>query len=298
MTLAGAATLPWTLAVTGPDLAWRLQNRPGLMAVLTVVMFVAIAASAWAIVSMWTRSPHIQALLRRPWSELEAGRLLALLMFLWLVLWTGVSALHRAGTVDLDNPSTRIVLVVLQTLTLQWPVLGYVGLALWRQTRSLQEAFGMSGLPRLRWVLLAIVLYLATLPLAGMASWLVRTLFPHWTDMSPQPVLEILLETQSGPGRFYLLFLAIVLAPLSEEILFRGILLPVATRRFGVATGLIMTSAVFAIIHAHAASAPVLFVLGISFGLAYLYTNTLWVPVLMHSVFNSASLLLVALLSS
>jgi hypothetical protein len=81
-------------------------------------------------------------------------------------------------------------------------------------------------------------------------------------------------------------------APLVEEVLFRGYLHG-AFKRFGgrwVAT--LAGAAVFGAIHGNLAAAVPLAVLAICLALAYEAAGSLWVPILMHAGFNLAMLLL------
>jgi membrane protease YdiL (CAAX protease family) len=55
----------------------------------------------------------------------------------------------------------------------------------------------------------------------------------------------------STPLNAYLMgFLGVVIAPLVEELFFRGFLYPVVARRFGLVGGVLLTGAVFAVFHA------------------------------------------------
>ena len=78
---------------------------------------------------------------------------------------------------------------------------------------------------------------------------------------------------------------AMVLAPIVEELLFRGFLYHGIRRKAGVKAALIVTSAVFALIHPPQVMAPI-FVVGLSLGYLYERTGTLIAPIAFHAVFN------------
>jgi membrane protease YdiL (CAAX protease family) len=107
-----------------------------------------------------------------------------------------------------------------------------------------------------------------------------------------QDVALLLTAEHSLGVQLYLVFLAIGLAPFFEETVFRGVLLPLLTRRFGLGASVIITSLLFSAIHMHLHSAAPLFVVATGFSLAYAYTGSLWVPVTMHSLFNGINLAL------
>ena len=64
-----------------------------------------------------------------------------------------------------------------------------------------------------------------------------------------------------------LLLTAVVLAPLFEEVVFRGTLLPVLAARFGSSTAVLLSALVFALAHLSVGELAPLTVLGIGLGL-------------------------------
>jgi len=86
------------------------------------------------------------------------------------------------------------------------------------------------------------------------------------------------------------------LAPLFEEVIFRGILLPLVARRWGTAAAVVTVSALFAMVHFHLPSVVPLFVIAVAFSLGYVYSGSLLVPVAMHALFNGVNLVMLALL--
>ena len=105
----------------------------------------------------------------------------------------------------------------------------------------------------------------------------------------------IALEDQPGV-QVYLFAVAIVVAPIAEELLFRGIAFPWMTKRVGVRPAMFLVSLLFAAIHMHVGSLVPLFVISIAFCLAYAYSGSLFVPIIMHSLFNAVNLSIVHLI--
>ena len=98
-------------------------------------------------------------------------------------------------------------------------------------------------------------------------------------------------------GLWNLVFaVGIVLAPVSEELLFRGIGLPLLIRRIGVWPAVCLLSLFFAALHLHIPSLIPLFLIGAAFSLAYLYTGAIAVPIAMHVIFNAVNIGLMFLL--
>lgn len=215
------------------------------------------------------------------------------------VLFTALFALQIAlaivlpgilRAVDPPDPPDAYALV-LQSLLFHGVILVFVGVALARSRRNGLEAFGVR-LPRIvRRAGLSLAFYLAALPhvvVYGLAARGVLSLAGYEFDV--QPALRILLADQPPWVRAYLVGLGVVLAPVAEEILFRGIALPLLARRIGAAPAVIAVSAIFSALHFHVPSLVPLFVIGVAFSLAYLHTGDLAVPVIMHAVFNAVNI--------
>jgi len=108
--------------------------------------------------------------------------------------------------------------------------------------------------------------------------------------MQPQEVVRFLQEAESPRDRIAVIVMAVAVAPVAEELIFRGYLYPVAKRYVGPFVSVMVTSLLFAVLHGHAASVPALFALAVCLALAYEKTGTLLVPMIMHAVFNAVSI--------
>lgn len=106
----------------------------------------------------------------------------------------------------------------------------------------------------------------------------------------PHPLLNVFLEEEKRSPILiaYSIFLASVLAPIFEEIFFRGFCYSVLKARWGVRWAMILSSALFAFIHQNSFAFWPIFVLGM--GMAYLYEKrkTLVPSIVLHIVHNSA----------
>lgn len=104
-----------------------------------------------------------------------------------------------------------------------------------------------------------------------------------------------LLELLDSPVWFFLV--GAVLAPLVEEIFFRGFLFQGLRAKYGWVSGMLISSAIFAIAHLDPASLIPTFILGSL--LAYLYhrSNSVWPGVILHMAVNTFGLLSVYVLT-
>jgi uncharacterized protein len=79
---------------------------------------------------------------------------------------------------------------------------------------------------------------------------------------------------------------AVVLAPLTEEFLFRGIFLHRFSNKWGITAGIIISSLLFGLVHANLAAIG----FGISFifvSLTYIKFQSMWVPIAYHAMHNA-----------
>jgi uncharacterized protein len=116
------------------------------------------------------------------------------------------------------------------------------------------------------------------------------------------PVEQQLLQDALGGGLplALVVLLAVVVAPLTEEVVFRGVLFRALADRVNLTVALLLSSVIFSVIHIEVVvSQPVallgLFTVGVLLGVAYHLTGNLMVPVLGHAVFNGISLSLAVL---
>lgn len=106
---------------------------------------------------------------------------------------------------------------------------------------------------------------------------------------STQDSVKLLQQTKDPLVLTLMAVAAVLVAPLCEEIVFRGYLYPAAKRFAGPWVAGAATALIFAA--AHGALAPLLplFVFGALLVLAYEITGSLWAPMAMHFCFNGAT---------
>ncbi|MBU8902411.1 MAG: CPBP family intramembrane metalloprotease [Victivallales bacterium] len=101
------------------------------------------------------------------------------------------------------------------------------------------------------------------------------------------PEIEKILQTSDSASLFLICFGVIVLAPISEELIFRRFIFGFLAPRYGFIVALLLTSAAFALVHFSLYSLPALFLLGIAFQLIYLKFGSLYPAILMHAFSNA-----------
>jgi membrane protease YdiL (CAAX protease family) len=153
-----------------------------------------------------------------------------------------------------------------------------------------RAAFGLfsTGWPR-RWLLTVFL----TIPALGVA-WLVHQfcgwILDQWAiEHDAQAAVEAIRQSGWGGELVLMFFFAVVTAPVVEEMLFRGVLWPLARDRGWRTTGLIGVSLLFAFIHLNAAALVPLCLLGMFWIWLYERTGDLTAPILSHAVFNGTN---------
>ena len=114
-----------------------------------------------------------------------------------------------------------------------------------------------------------------------------------WLVPLPPELARMFNQLTEGPLAISLFALAFV-APLTEETLFRGLLLRSFERRYGWWPALVLSSALFAAFHLNVWQALAAFVAGLYLGWIYLKTQSLWPPMIAHGIFNGLPVVLAA----
>lgn len=154
------------------------------------------------------------------------------------------------------------------------------------------DVFGLAKVGILRASALGIGLGLLVLPLTAA----VKMLTIHFTgSVEPPQLLVQSFSRAVSDGATQTLGLialsAVVVAPLSEEILFRGYFYQVVGRWLGRVSAALLTAVFFGAVHDTWTDIPGLTVLALCFTVAYERTGSLVVPFVAHSCFNGLSLL-------
>ena len=116
----------------------------------------------------------------------------------------------------------------------------------------------------------------------------------------PQNVVEFFLnasEKSDFKAVATMLVLAVIVAPIAEETIFRGYLYGVLKRYIGAIGAAVLSAGLFAAMHMNLAALPALFVLALCLTLAYEATGSLLVNICMHGFFNLSMLLVILFLT-
>ena len=185
------------------------------------------------------------------------------------------------------------------------PVAILVSVAVWFQVNrrlyqspiSLAAAFGFNRKNTGRCLLLGLAtglgLVLIAMALALMSSVLIQA---FGDQVEPQKLVKLIAEESAkqeniGPLIFFVV-MAVAVAPVAEEILFRGILYP-AIKQIGYPrVAAIGTALLFALFHVNLLTFASLTVVALGLIALYEFTDNLLAPITAHAVFNASNLIM------
>lgn len=279
--LAGSVLL---CGFTGPLLLALIDFHPA-RAKLAPPIFYAVAAASLALTAVALR------LILRPWpEELPRGRMAGLAACIFFSLNLSAWAQASTGRTAEDN---SIWTLVLSTLAFQGAAVLLVHWCVRQHETNWAGAFGFTRSRLGRAVVVGLLLALVTVP----AGWLLqaacaKVLTLVHIDVKEQRMVEILRLVSSWPGRLYMGFATIVLAPVAEETLFRGILYMAVKQAGFPRVALWVTSLLFGALHGNLPSFLPLTLFAAALALAYEKTDSLLTPILAHAAFNAVNFVL------
>ncbi len=215
----------------------------------------------------------------------------------FVVLGEVVSPLFSISLVELfsknvSNELSQSLKIFFGYLFMTFPPLGIV----YYQIKSLngeftlkKDYFQFNFLPIKDAIIEGIKGWLTIVPFVLLISLIMNSLINNQNGSNP--LLEIVLNNNNYLSFFLLFVTTTLLAPLFEETIFRGILLPTLSRNYGIILGIIVSAFIFALAHLSLAEMPPLFVLGIGLGITRIASGSLLSSVIMHSLWNGLTFL-------
>jgi membrane protease YdiL (CAAX protease family) len=241
-----------------------------------------LAATLWLVNSDWPT----EAILRR--------LALALLLF-YSGLFAGAWMHKEAGTGGLS-----VVQMVLSALSFHGAILGLTPVFLTRQGKSWREGFGFANNPRpslIAGIVLALIFLPLGLSLQHVSAVVIEHLHRFGISAEEQASVQTLRVASSWAARATLGVVTILLAPVAEEVLFRGVLYSWIKQAGLPRLALWGTSLLFAAVHFNAVTFVPLLLLSLLLTLIYESTANLAAPIAAHATFNGINFAMLYLLS-
>lgn len=232
---------------------------------------------------------------QKPWRIETVIQLVAGVFACLCLGGVAVGVLRHAGVAAFKSPDS-FAPVLVATMSFQGAAWILIFIFLKLHEVDWRDAFGFRNANLKKSLLLAagvlalalpVVLYLQQLSVMALdkLGWLPQD----------QRAVDLLVNTNSPWMRGYLGFFAVVLAPVAEEFIFRGVLFPFVKQLGWPKLAWVGVSLLFAAIHLNAPTFVPLFVLALAFTWLYEKTDCLLAPILAHSLFNGANLMVLYL---
>ena len=235
------------------------------------------------------RSPFLQLVLL---FALGLGfAIVAALLMRALEVCTGLSSIHDPGLIRLAQSLTSVCAFA-------------VPVVVWHRITGIPARYGLCSGPQLGTNLgyPVLVMGLAILPSALLGAINMQVELPAWVqamEARAEVILDLILGTDRLSTLMVNVLVVAVLPAVCEELLFRGAMQGIFLRwtRNGHAA-VWMTAIMFSLVHMQFAGfLPRLF-LGAVLGYLYLYTSTLWAPIVAHALNNALAVSLYFALGS
>jgi membrane protease YdiL (CAAX protease family) len=252
---------------------------PALSAVINAFFLVAgvyIYVSLVRQIGARVTEPEVTAVRKFGWPEALLAAFLALFFLLTL-----------AGSSSHSVPRMRnrdLIISAAFTIGLLLMVAGFLRL----RRFDLDSLGGFSKIGFFRMAVTGGVLMLAAYPLIFLADVITQRLLHKVPEK--QAIVDLFNASSTLEQRILIIVLAVSVAPLAEEFIFRFFMYGVVKRYFGRAVGVVISSLLFAAVHAHLPSFAPLFVLGSCFAIVYEWSGSILVPMTMHAIFNALTL--------
>lgn len=117
----------------------------------------------------------------------------------------------------------------------------------------------------------------------------------HPLEDDVQPFTQMILEAGAPVEIAILCFFGVVLAPLSEELYFRGLLFPVLRKHIGLRGGILISGFIFGLMHFDPLRLLPLALGGMALAWLYQKTGSLYSAITAHGVWNGLMLLILLL---
>lgn len=229
---------------------------------------------------------------QKPW-RVEAVMQMIAGVFVCLGAGAGAAGLlQQAGVAAFKLPDS-FANILLATLSFQGVTWILIFSFLKQHQVNWRDAFGLRNANLDKSVLLAVVTLALVLPLIlQLGQYSVQLLQKIGWPLQDERAVALIVNAKSAWLQGYLVFFAIVLAPVAEEFMFRGVLFPFVKQLGFPKFAWLGVSFLFAAIHVSAPTLLPLFALALVFTWLYEKTDCLLAPIAAHSLFNTANLVI------
>jgi hypothetical protein len=179
--------------------------------------------------------------------------------------------------------------IVVGTLCFQGAAWSLILFFLRKHEVGWREAFGFRG-PKIRHPIRLTIGFIIVFAVVLLLQWTsVSALEKLGLSPESQSAVKLVTDAKSLWTIIYLGVFAVVLAPVAEEFIFRGMLFPFVKQLGFPRLAWFGVSFLFAVIHLNLPTLVPLFVLALALTWLYDRTDNLLVPIIAHALFNAAN---------
>ena len=206
----------------------------------------------------------------------------------YILVFTRILKVTESKIENLEELQMTAGLVLFSSIAML-SIAGIVPLILFWRT-NLIEFFGLRWLrwQNIFWIMPAFVFAMmiigAILVACGWQTWVQDSL-----GAKPQEAVTLVRETSDVGLLVAMAVTAIIFAPITEELIFRGYLYPVVKRFTDRWFASIFSGVLFGVIHFNVMALPMLALMGVILAVIYERSGSLWVPIGCHAAFNATS---------
>ncbi len=226
----------------------------------------------------------------RGWTLPEAVAVLAA----FLALFVAEEAVLSSSAVRALSPGAASVTRLLVLGAYYAAQLGLLALLARRRGAGLARAFGLvggGGGPGRRLGSVTVTAGTLAVTLAAMVAWGVFTSRVGWEPPDRWSTDLTALFGSGFAGLVITLALAALLAPFTEELVFRGVLLGAARDRWGATAATWVSAGAFALFHFSVWQLVPALILGWALAWLALRRGSLWPAILLHAAYNAVAVL-------
>jgi len=225
----------------------------------------------------------------KPWKLMD---FLTVIVLLSVLLLGGIfSNLLSATAPDVPAQRQNEAVNFAVSLCLYGAILGLVHLIVRTRQTNWPTAFGFTSTRQMSALLLALGVTCIVLPIAWylLGPLSVKVMEHLGRRAVPLTSVQVLQTSASVGPQIFLAILAVFVAPVTEELLFRGILYPFIKQRGYPNLALWGTAVLFGALHLNLMTFVPLTCLGVVLAWLYDTTDNLAAPIFAHSLFNLAN---------
>lgn len=162
--------------------------------------------------------------------------------------------------------------------------------------RKFQDPFDRRKLSWVKAACLGLYAFLAVLPIIYPSAYgwqfLLETI---GQEPAPQETVVMFSQIEELPVLLLMVFLTVLVAPVTEEIIFRGCLYRFLKDKISMIPAMAVSGTLFGLLHQSLSTFLPLFLLGVALAYAYEKSGSIKVPILIHGIFNFSTVVIILL---